>query len=85
MAPPFREAEFDLLYGSGIARAAELIDLGTARGLVERTGAWYALGGERIGQGRERAAEYLRTNAAMAQQLETKLLAMKEQPLPVAA
>ncbi len=85
VAPPFREAEFDLLYGSGIARNTELLDLGAARGLVDKNGGWYALGGERIGQGRERAAEYLRSNPAAAANLEQSLLAMKEQPLAVAA
>ncbi len=85
MAPPFREAEFDLLYGSGIGRAAELLDLAAARGLVERSGAWYALGGERIGQGRDRAAEFLKVNQAAASQLETQLLALKDQPLQAAA
>jgi len=85
MAPPFREAEFDLLYGSGIARAAELLDLGAARGLIERSGAWYAMGGERIGQGRERAAEFLRSNASAAANLETQILALRDQALPAAA
>jgi len=85
MAPPFREAEFDLLYGSGIAWAAELLDLGAARGLIERSGAWYAMGGERIGQGRERAAEFLRSNASAAANLETQILALRDQALPAAA
>jgi recombination protein RecA len=85
LAPPFREAEFDLMYGTGIARAAELLDLAAARGLVDRSGAWYTLAGERIGQGRERAAEYLRANSGAASQLEAQLAAMRDQPLPVAA
>ena len=74
-APPFREAEFDILYGSGIAREAELIDLGAARGLVERSGAWFSFAGERIGQGRERAADYLRQNPAVARAIEQQLVA----------
>jgi recombination protein RecA len=87
MAPPFREAEFDLLYGSGIARAAELVDLGAAHGLIEKSGAWYAMagGGERIGQGRDRAAEYLRNNAALAQHIEQQLHAIKDDLIKLAA
>jgi recombination protein RecA len=85
LASPFREAEFDLLYGTGIARVAELVDLGTARGIVERSGAWYSFGGERIGQGRERAADFLRNNPAIAQQIEQQLLAQKDQPVALAA
>jgi recombination protein RecA len=79
-ASPFREAEFDILYGTGIAREAELIDLAAARGLVEKSGAWYALGGERIGQGRERAADFLKTNATAACTLERQLLALVDAP-----
>ena len=73
MAPPFREAEFDILYGAGISRPHELIDLGIERGLVGKSGAWFEIAGERIGPGREKAAESLRTNPAAAQDLERKL------------
>jgi recombination protein RecA len=62
VAPPFREAEFDVRYGVGVDRHAEALDLAVERGLVERSGAHHALDGERIGQGRERAAEWLRAN-----------------------
>ena len=55
VAPPFREAEFDIMYGKGINREGELIDLGVELGIVEKTGAWFAYGGERIGQGRDKA------------------------------
>ena len=55
MAPPFKEAEFDLLYGTGISRDGEIVDLGSEIGIVEKSGAWYSYGGERIGQGREAA------------------------------
>ena len=79
-APPFREAEFDIVYGSGIAREAELLDLGAARGLVERSGSWFSFAGERIGQGRERAAEHLKQNPALARALAEQLAAA-----PVAA
>jgi recombination protein RecA len=73
MAPPFREAEFDILYGVGISRAHELIDLGIERGLVGKSGAWFEIAGERVGPGREKAAEALRANPATAEDLERKL------------
>jgi recombination protein RecA len=60
VAPPFKEAEFDILYGVGISREGEAIDLGTDRGIVEKSGAWYSYAGDRIGQGRENAKEFLR-------------------------
>jgi recombination protein RecA len=78
VAPPFREAEFDIRYGLGVDRFAEAVDLGVERGLVEKSGAFYALGGERIGQGRERAVEWLRANPAAMQALVEKLLAPPE-------
>jgi recombination protein RecA len=62
VAPPFREAEFDVRYGSGVDRIGEALDLGVERGAVEKSGAYFALDGERIGQGRERAIEWLRAN-----------------------
>ena len=70
LAPPFREAEFDILYGIGISRPHELLDLACDRGLVEKNGAWFTLGGERIGPGREKAAETLKQNAELAGTLE---------------
>jgi recombination protein RecA len=69
VAPPFREAEFDIRYGVGVDRFAEAVDLGVDRGLVEKSGAYFSLGGERIGQGRERAMEWLRTNPEAFQRL----------------
>ena len=74
MAPPFREAEFEVRYGSGINTIGELIDLGSACGLVEKSGAWYALGGERIGQGRDKACDYLSGQPEMAATLRAKLI-----------
>jgi recombination protein RecA len=74
LSPPFREAEFDVLYGSGIARAAEAVDLGVERGLIDKSGAWYAMGGERIGQGRDRAAEHLVTHPDVLEKLRTAIL-----------
>ncbi|MCA1828290.1 MAG: recombinase RecA [Myxococcales bacterium] len=73
LAPPFREAEFDILYGSGISRPHELLDLGTERGMVEKSGAWFELAGERFGPGRDKAAEALRANPKLAEELEGKL------------
>jgi recombination protein RecA len=73
VAPPFREAEFDIRYGMGVDRFGEAIDLGVERGLLEKAGAYFSLDGERIGQGRERAAEWLRTNPEAFQRLATRL------------
>src|SRR5436309_15591167 len=75
MAPPFREAEFDVLYGVGISRPHELLDLGVEHGLIEKSGAWFEAGGERIGPGRDKAAEALRSTGAVAADLEQKLRA----------
>jgi recombination protein RecA len=69
LAPPFREAEFDIRYGVGVDRWAEALDLAADRGVVEKSGAWFALEGERIGQGRERASEWLRTHPEAYQRL----------------
>jgi recombination protein RecA len=73
VAPPFREAEFDVRYGVGVDRHAEAVDLGVERGLVEKSGAHFALDGERIGQGRERAVEWLRTNPQAFERLAARL------------
>ncbi len=73
VAPPFREAEFDIRYGTGVDRTLEAVDLGVERGLIEKSGAHFALGGEHIGQGRERAAEWLRSNPAALEGLVSRL------------
>ncbi len=73
VAPPFREAEFDIRYGVGVDRFGEAVDLAVERGLLEKAGAHYSLEGERIGQGRERAAEWLRANPAAFQRLAQRL------------
>jgi len=75
VAPPFREAEFDIIYGEGISRLGSLLDLGATQGVVEKSGAWYAFGGERIGQGRENAKRFLQENPAVADEIEGKLRA----------
>jgi recombination protein RecA len=73
VAPPFREAEFDIVYGEGISRAGSLIDLGTQQKIIEKSGAWYAYSGERIGQGRDNAKRFLLENPAIAAEVEAKL------------
>jgi recombination protein RecA len=73
LAPPFREAEFDILYGQGISREGDLIDLGAAQNLVEKSGSWYSYKGDRIGQGRENARQFLKDNPDVAQKLEAEL------------
>src|SRR2546427_4026729 len=73
VAPPFREAEFDILYGTGISKEGELIDIASEQGIVEKTGAWYAFGGDRIGQGRENARDFLREHPEAAVQIEAKV------------
>jgi len=75
VAPPFKEAEFDILYGTGISREGELVDIGSEWNIVEKSGAWYSVDGERIGQGRENAKEFLREHPEVAQQVEAKIRA----------
>ena len=70
VAPPFKVVEFDLMYGKGISKLGELIDLGTKAGVVEKSGAWYAYKGEKIGQGRENAKIYLQKNPNVAAEIE---------------
>ncbi len=75
MAPPFREVEFDILYGEGISHEGDLVDLGAECGAIEKSGAWFGFEGDRIGQGRENAKQYLRDHADVARKIETKVLA----------
>ena len=75
MAPPFKKAEFQILYGEGISREAELIDLGVQHGFVEKSGAWYSYGEDRIGQGKDKVREFLKENPDMAAEIEAKLRA----------
>ena len=74
MAPPFKEVEFDIMYGFGISREGDLLDLASQDGIVEKSGAWYAYDGERIGQGRENAKDYLRDHPEVARAVELKVL-----------
>jgi recombination protein RecA len=73
VAPPFKEAEFDIMYGEGISREGDLVDLGAAHDIIDKSGAWYSFGGERIGQGRENAKQFLREHPDMSQDIERKL------------
>jgi recombination protein RecA len=75
MAPPFREVEFDILYGEGISHEGDLVDLGAECGAVDKSGAWFSFEGERIGQGRENAKTFLREHPELARKLEAKVLA----------
>jgi recombination protein RecA len=73
MAPPFRTVEFDIMYGEGISKSGELIDLGVQAGVIEKSGAWFSHGGQRIGQGRENAKQFLRDNPTTAQAVEAAI------------
>jgi recombination protein RecA len=73
VAAPFREAEFDIIYGEGISREGDLIDLGVAQNIVEKSGSWYSYKGERIGQGRENARQFLKDNPDIRQAIDTEL------------
>ncbi|GAB3500710.1 recombinase RecA [Curvibacter fontanus] len=73
VAPPFKTAEFDILFGEGISREGEIIDMGVNAKIIEKSGAWYAYNGEKIGQGRDNAREFLRENVELAQEIENKV------------
>jgi len=73
LAPPFRTVQFDILYGQGISKEGEILDLGINAGLVEKSGAWFSYNGERIGQGRENARLYLKSNPKAAAEIEKKI------------
>jgi len=72
-ASPFREAEFDIIYGEGISKEGDLIDLGVANNLIEKSGSWFSYKGERIGQGRENAKQFLKDNADVRQKIDSEL------------
>ena len=75
VAPPFRQAEFDILYGEGISREGEIIELGVTHNIIEKSGAWYSYGKDRIGQGKDNTREYLKENPKMANEIEAKIRA----------
>jgi recombination protein RecA len=88
LAPPFREAEFDIVYGEGISKEGDLIDLAVAQNLIEKSGAWYSYKGERIGQGRDNAKQFLRDNADIRKKIDAELrkalglIRAEQQPAP---
>jgi recombination protein RecA len=84
VAPPFKEVQFDILYGEGISREAEIIELGVQQNIVEKSGTWYAYKGDRIGQGKDNARLYLKEHADIAQQIEAAVRA-KTLPVPTRA
>ncbi len=73
MAPPFRQAEFDIMFSEGISKTGELVDLGVDKKIIEKSGAWYSYKGERIGQGRDAVREFLKTNASTAREVEARI------------
>jgi recombination protein RecA len=72
-ASPFREAEFDIIYGEGVSKEGDLVDLGVANNLIEKSGSWFSYKGERIGQGRENAKQFLKDNTDIRQKIDTEL------------
>jgi len=85
VAPPFKEAEFDILYGTGISKEGELVDLGSELGVIEKSGAWYSFDGERIGQGRENTKEFLKENPETADVIEQRIREKCGLGVPVAS
>jgi recombination protein RecA len=86
VAPPFKEVEFDIMYGHGISREGDVLDLAAAENIVEKSGTWFSFGGERVGQGREQAKTFLREHPEVLQQIEGKLLdkfGVRRGPVPV--
>jgi len=73
VAPPFRQAEFDVMYGEGTSREGEVLEIGVNLGILEKSGAWYIYNGDRLGQGKDNARDFLKENAALAKEIETKI------------
>ena len=73
VAPPFREAEFDVMYGEGISRTGDLLDLAVDKRIIEKSGAWFAYSGERLGQGRENVKQFLKDNPVICKSIEDKV------------
>jgi recombination protein RecA len=85
MAPPFKQAQFEILYGEGISRQGELIDLGVKHDIIDKAGAWYSYKGDRIGQGKDNVRNFLRGNPELAQDIEQQLRVklLNQAPVPV--
>jgi len=75
VAPPFKQAEFDILYGEGISREGEIVEMGVNLKIVEKSGAWYSYKGDKIGQGKDNAREYLKEHPEVAKEIESKIRA----------
>ena len=73
LAPPFKTAEFDIIYGEGISQTGCIVDLGVEKGILEKSGSWFSYNGEKIAQGRDKAKEYLANNPAVAAEIEAKI------------
>jgi len=73
LAPPFKQVEFDIMYGEGVSKVGELIDLGVKAGMIEKSGAWFSYSSQHLGQGRENAKKFLRKNPSVIQEIETLL------------
>jgi recombination protein RecA len=74
VAPPFKQAEFDIYFNEGISKVGEIVDLGVEKGIIEKSGSWYSYGGNRIGQGRENAKEFLKNNSEITKEIESKII-----------
>ena len=73
VAPPFKQAEFDIMYGEGISREGEVLEIGVNLGVLEKSGAWYIYNGDRLGQGKDNARDFLKENAALAREIEGRI------------
>jgi recombination protein RecA len=73
VAPPFRQAEFDIMYGEGISREGEVLEIGVNLGVLEKSGAWYIYNGDRLGQGKDNSRDFLKENPAVAREIEAKI------------
>jgi recombination protein RecA len=73
VAPPFRQAEFDIMYGEGISREGEVLEIGVNLGVLEKSGAWYIYNGDRLGQGKDNSRDFLKENPALAHEIEAKI------------
>ena len=83
LAPPFKTVEFDIMYGEGISKTGEILDLASKEGIVEKSGAWYSYNGDRIGQGRENAKTFLQENPNIANEIEESIRASSQKdPIP---
>jgi recombination protein RecA len=85
VAPPFRQAEFDIMYGEGISREGEVLEIGVLHGVLEKSGAWYIYGSDRLGQGKDNAREFLKENPQLAREIEAKIREKAGVRGPVAA